>query len=234
MKYWFWIGFFFILLLTLSTTILTMWKQNKTAVFTVTHLTPTSSCAIDEPRLKWTGEPSTSVPSPYLQAVVASAVDNTTASPPLTEWERDPRLYYLFLAETAVKHGNYADSLTHLTTANAGRRLDAAGHFAATEACSIINWTIASEIGYREPPDGHVQHLTSHQLYEDVAESFTRLLHYDTERAAWRLALAKAYVEMAETAVGTTDLVEETLMPILLNGTSEEIEEANKILQTIQ
>lgn len=203
------------------------WKINQTAVNTLAHLSPTASCAIDQARLQWQGTPPTQTLPPYLQAVVASALDTELASPTLEDWKRDPRLYYWFMAQTAVKNGAYQESLAHLTAADAGFMLDAAGHLAATEACSVINWTIASEIGYLEPPDGYVQHLVNHQLYADVAETFTRLLHYDSERVAWRLSLAKAYVAMGETAVAA-----ETLEPVLLHGTIQDIEAANKILQS--
>ncbi len=206
------------------------WMQNQTAVTAITHLSTTSSCAIDAVRLQWDGDLPAGSYSPYLQAVMAGALGTEMMSPDFNEWKRDPRLYYWFLAQTAVKNKAYDKSLLYLTTAKAETMLEAAGHTTIETGhteCSLINWTVASEISSREAPDGYVQHMMNTEQWPQVVEAFSRLLQYDSQRVAWRLSLAKAYLAMGETAVA-----EETLTPVFLNGTPEQIKAAKRLLQS--
>lgn len=230
MKYWVSIGMLLCVSPLLAFHLGPAWQQNQTAVTTIAHLSTTSSCAVDEVGVRWNGDLPILSYTPYLQAVIASALGTEIVPPSFDEWERDPRFYYWFLAQTAVKNEAYRDSLLYLTTADAGAMLDAAGHSAIITGhteCSLINWTVVSEIGYGEPPDGYVQHMMNHEQWPQVAEAFSRLLRYDPRRADWRLPLAKAYMAMGETAVA-----EETLAPVLLDGTDDQIEAANKLLQS--
>lgn len=207
----------------------TTWMQNQEAVTAIAHLAPTSSCAVDEVRWQWIGPQATFGASPYVQAAVAGAAGIDVMPPEFEGWERDTRLYHWFRAQTSVKEGDYSTSLTHLQLAEAGSMLDAAGHTAGQvnhPECSVVNWTVASEIGYRPPPNGYVQGMMNNHQWSQVAEAFERLLHYDPNRIPWRLRAAEAYA-----AMGQTLSVRELLKPVLNYGTAEEIESANKLLQ---
>lgn len=230
MKRWLRMGLVLCVSPLLGVSLWLAWQQNQTAVTAITHLSRTSSCAVDEVRLQWNGDEPIGSYSPYLQAVMAATSGTEIGSPGFNEWNRDARLYYWFLAQTAVKNKAYDKSLLYLATARAGAMLDAAGHTTIATGhteCTLINWTVASELGYREPPDGYVQHMMNTEQEPQVVEAFSRLLQYDAQRADWRLSLAKAYLAVGETAVA-----EETLAPVLLNGTPEQVEAANTLLQS--
>jgi hypothetical protein len=202
--------------------------ENRRAVAIVTHLSTTSACAPDEPLLEWHGRLPTFPLSPYLQLVLASALNTDFVPPDLDEWQRDPRLFYWFAAQHAVKQGDYAGSLEMMGQAQAGSLLDAAGHMsgvAGKPECSIINWTLASELGYTRVPDGYVQNMVNQQQWRLVAEVYDRLLKYDPQRSEWRLLLGQAYMGLGETAVA-----QDVLAPILLYGTNEEVEAVNQLL----
>lgn len=205
--------------------------ENRRVVEIIAQLSPTTACAPDEPLLQWHGRLPTAPLSPYLQAVLAAAQDTDFALPTEDVWQRDPRLFYWFAAQHAVKRGDYASSLEMLRQAQAGSLLDAAGHMTAVAGkreCSIINWTLANELDYTQVPAGYVQNMVNQQQWTAVAEVYSRLLPYDPQRAEWRLLLAQAYLGLGETAVA-----QEILAPVLLYGTAAEIETANQLLSSI-
>jgi hypothetical protein len=206
-------------------------RHNQAAVVAVAHLSGTRSCAADQPYWQWQGVTPTSPPSPYLQAVLAGALDTELVPPSFVEWQRDPRLFYWFAAQHAAKNGDYSESLRLLQQSRAGSMLDATAHMAARAGrpeCSLINWTLASEIGYGQSPDGYRQHMMNHRQWMQVAVAFERLLMYDANRVEWRISLARAYLALQR----ATD-AEYILAPVIANGTLEEKNEAARLLQTI-
>ena len=206
-------------------------RQNQAALAAVVHLSSTTSCAADQPYWQWQGDTSISSPSPYLQAVLAGALDTEFIPPSFAEWRRDPRLFYWFAAQHAAKNDDYSGNLHLLRKAGVGSMLDATAHMVARAGhpeCSLINWTLANEIGYGEPPDGYRQHMMNQRQWTEVAEAFERLLMYDVNRAEWRISLARAYLALQR----ATD-AEYMLAPVIANGALEEKNEAARLLQTI-
>lgn len=216
----------FVAFVIVSIRIGTSWQNKKVFIFFVDHLELISSCKIDEVRLHWQGELLDGPLPPYLQGVAASTLNTNVDSPGKDIWDRDFRLYYWFMAQSAVKNNLYGDSLIYLNSADVGKMIDAAGHNNPSPICRMINWTLASEIGYRDPPDEYVQAMRDTDQWDAIEQAFTHLLKYDPQRTAWRLTLAEAYMVLEKRSSA-----EMVLVPVFLNGTDEEIEAANTVLQ---
>lgn len=221
----FFLAFFFLFCVGAGLRLWTFLQPNQRAVAAISHLSLTTSCAIDEPYLQWEGEPVNLEQSAYLQGAAASALQSDLSIPSFDEWDRDPRLYYWFMAQMAVKNKAYTESLDYLAAADAGSILNVAGHFSPTPVCAVINWSIASEIGYIPPPNWLIQGMESQKDWVQLEETLIRLLRYDSQRVSWRLSLAKAYMATGETAVA-----EEILEPVLNDDSSENREQALSIL----
>lgn len=202
-------------------------RANGSALAALRHLTNTGSCAPDQVYFRWDGAPIPGGMNQYVRAAVAAAENAALSMPPITDWDRDPRLYFWFEAQAAVKQDDYPHSLELLQRAGIGQMLEAQGHplFWSNPSCALIVWTLAHEVAGYSDPAWVVQHLVAQQDWVAVAEAYERLLPYEPENSEWRLVLARAYLALDR----CTDALL-TLQPLLNSPSSVDRQAAEALL----
>lgn len=175
-------------------------SKNVAALQTLRHLSRSQECAANL-GLVWTGGGVPGGQSRYLQALSASAGAPGAGISLVQEWQGDPRLLRWFKAQSLIREGKYAESLTYLKEAQAGAMLAAGGHFLLArgkEACAIFTWLLANEItpGITRPD---VDDLTPWALgllvekKEDVViEAYSNALAYQPDNHEWKAMVDRA------------------------------------------